>query len=72
MAALANFALGRSSAACKARYSTVKVKESHQLSLPMIHLDPRHKLTLEYLALHAALERPNAKLAKAAKAKKRA
>lgn len=52
--------------------ATVKVKESHQLSLPMIHLDPRHKLTLEYLALHAALERPNAKLAKAAKAKKRA
>ena len=49
--------------------ATVKVKESHQRALPMIHLDPRHKLTLEYLALHAALERP---AAKAAKARKRA
>ncbi len=47
--------------------ATVKVKESHQRSLPMIHLDPRHKLSLEYLALHAALARP----AKAAKSLKR-
>lgn len=35
--------------------ASVKVKESHQRALPMLHLDPRHKLTLEYLALHAAL-----------------
>ena len=35
--------------------SSVKVKESHQLSRPMIHLDPRHKLTQELVALHDAL-----------------
>ena len=35
--------------------SSVKVKESHQLARPMIHLDPRHKLTLELVALHDAL-----------------
>lgn len=35
--------------------SSVKVKESHQLARPMIHLDPRHKLTLEMVALHDAL-----------------
>ena len=35
--------------------SSVKVKESHQLARPMIHLDPRHKLTLEFVALHDAL-----------------
>ena len=48
--------------------ATVKVKESHQRSLPMIHLDAGHKLTLEYLALHAALSKP----ARAAKLRKRA
>ena len=36
--------------------ATVKIKESHQRALPMIHLDARHKLTLEYLALHEALQ----------------
>ncbi|MBI5334056.1 MAG: ParA family protein [Burkholderiales bacterium] len=36
--------------------ASVKVKESHQLSRPMIHLDPRHKLTRELMALHAALQ----------------
>jgi chromosome partitioning protein len=35
--------------------SSVRVKESHQLARPMIHLDPRHKLTLELVALHDAL-----------------
>ncbi len=35
--------------------STIKVKESHQRALPMVHLDPRHKLTQEYLALYEAL-----------------
>jgi chromosome partitioning protein len=34
----------------------VKIKESHERALPMVHLDARHKLTLEYLALHAALQ----------------
>lgn len=36
--------------------SSVKIKESHQLARPMIHLDPRHKLTLEMVALHDALQ----------------
>jgi chromosome partitioning protein len=36
--------------------ASVKIKESHELALPMVHLDPRHKLTQEYLALHAALQ----------------
>jgi chromosome partitioning protein len=35
--------------------SSVKVKESHQLARPMIHLDPRHKLTQELVALHGKL-----------------
>jgi chromosome partitioning protein len=35
--------------------SSVKVKESHQLARPMIHLDPRHKLTQELVALHERL-----------------
>jgi len=35
--------------------ASVKIKESHQLSRPMVHLDPRHKLTLEMIALHDAL-----------------
>ncbi len=40
--------------------ATVKVKESHERALPMIHLDPRHKLTQEFLALHRAISRPAA------------
>ncbi len=40
--------------------ATVKVRESHQRALPMIHFDPDHKLTLEYLALHEALLPRNA------------
>lgn len=35
--------------------ASVKVKESHELSTPMIHLDPRHKLTGEFLALYDTL-----------------
>lgn len=35
--------------------SSVKVKESHQLARPMIHLDARHKLTQEMVALHDLL-----------------
>ncbi len=35
--------------------SSVKVKESHDQSLPLVHLDPRHRLTQDYLALYAAL-----------------
>ena len=32
--------------------SSVKIRESHQLARPMIHLDARHKLTREFVALH--------------------
>jgi chromosome partitioning protein len=35
--------------------SSVKVRESHQLARPMIHLDSGHKLTAEYIALFDAL-----------------
>ncbi|CAG2145864.1 ParA family protein [Cupriavidus numazuensis] len=35
--------------------SSVKIRESHQHATPMIHLDPRHKLSQEYLALHTEL-----------------
>jgi len=31
------------------------MKESHELARPMIHLDPRHKLTLEFQALYDGL-----------------
>jgi chromosome partitioning protein len=35
--------------------SSVKIRESHERSRPMIHLDPRHKLTREFQALYDAL-----------------
>ena len=35
--------------------ASVKIKESHELSCPMIHLDPRHKLTQSFEALYDAL-----------------
>ncbi len=35
--------------------ASVKIKESHELSRPMIHLDPRHKLSLEFGALYDVL-----------------
>ena len=35
--------------------SSVKIRESHQQSSPMIFLEPNHKLTLEFVALHDAL-----------------
>ena len=35
--------------------ASVKIKESHELARPMIHLDPRHKLTQEYVALFESL-----------------
>lgn len=35
--------------------ASVKMKESHELARPMIHLDPRHKLTQEFVALYEAL-----------------
>lgn len=36
--------------------ASVKIRESHERATPMIHLDPRHKLTLEFLALHDSLQ----------------
>lgn len=35
--------------------ASVKIKESHERALPMVHLDPRHKLTREFVALHDAI-----------------
>lgn len=35
--------------------SSVKIRESHELATPMVFLDPSHKLTLEFVALHDAL-----------------
>jgi chromosome partitioning protein len=35
--------------------ASVKIKESHERALPMIHLDPRHKLSQEFQALYEAL-----------------
>ena len=37
--------------------ASVKIKESHEQARPMIHLDPRHKLTQEFVALHDSLVR---------------
>jgi chromosome partitioning protein len=35
--------------------ASVKIKESHERAVPMVHLDPRHKLTLEFVALYEKL-----------------
>lgn len=35
--------------------SSVKIRESHEQSLPMIYLDPGHKITLALIALHDGL-----------------
>lgn len=37
--------------------ASVKIKESHEQSRPIIHLDPKHKLTQEFVALHDSLAR---------------
>jgi chromosome partitioning protein len=34
--------------------ASVRIRESHQHSRPVIYLDPRHKVTGEYVALHDA------------------
>ena len=36
--------------------SSVRIRESHEQSLPMIYMDPNHKLTLALQELHEALE----------------
>ena len=35
--------------------SSVKIRESHEQALPMIFLEPSHKLTQEFIALHDSL-----------------
>jgi chromosome partitioning protein len=35
--------------------ASIKIRESHHLARPMIHLDPRHKLSLEFGALYDCL-----------------
>ena len=35
--------------------ASVKIEESHELARPMINLDPRHKLTREFVTLHEAV-----------------
>lgn len=40
--------------------SSVRIKESHEQSRPMIHLDPRHKLSQEFVGLHETLSRMRA------------
>jgi chromosome partitioning protein len=37
--------------------ASVRIKESHEQSRPMIHLDASHKLTQEFVALHDTLVR---------------
>lgn len=36
--------------------SSVKMRESHQACRPLVHLDPKHKLTQQFVALHDHLE----------------
>ncbi len=36
--------------------SSVKMRESHQLCKPLIYLDPRHKLTQQFVSLYEHLE----------------
>jgi chromosome partitioning protein len=36
--------------------SSVKMRESHEACLPLIHLDPRHKLTQQFVELHHLLD----------------
>lgn len=35
--------------------ASIKIRESHLQALPMIHLDPRHKLSREFKALYTLL-----------------
>jgi len=36
--------------------SSVKMRESHHANLPLIHLEPKHKLTQQFVELHSLLE----------------
>ncbi|MBL8446218.1 MAG: ParA family protein [Zoogloeaceae bacterium] len=37
--------------------ASVRIKESHEQAKPMIHLDPRHKVSQEFIALHESLSK---------------
>lgn len=37
--------------------SSIKMRESHEVSVPLVHFAPRHKLSLEFVDLLSALER---------------
>ena len=43
--------------------SSVKIRESHEQSLPMIYMDPNHKLTQALVALHGVLRGNQVKVA---------
>jgi chromosome partitioning protein len=43
--------------------SSVKMKESHRIHRPLIDLAPGHKLTGQFLDLHAELEKTLARVA---------
>lgn len=36
--------------------SSVRMRESHEVCVPLIHFDPRHKLTQQFVELHGHLE----------------
>jgi len=36
--------------------SSVKMRESHQACTPLVYLDPRHKLSQQFVELHELLE----------------
>ncbi|HCH78885.1 MAG TPA: cobalamin biosynthesis protein CobQ, partial [Pseudomonas sp.] len=36
--------------------SSVKMRESHQACTPLVYLDPRHKLSQQFVELHERLE----------------
>jgi chromosome partitioning protein len=44
--------------------SSVKIRESHEMSSPMIHYAPRHKLTEEFISLFESLESADTKAVK--------
>ena len=46
--------------------ASVKIRESHEASQPMIHFMPAHKLAQEFLAIHAEIESQAAKRGKMA------
>jgi len=53
--------------------ASVKIRESHEKALPMVHMEPKHKLTLEFIDLHEQLVhggKPAVKAEKSPKADK--